>query len=529
VGVAELSGIAALQDVHCDFDCVGGKMLVFIKRWRLLDAPADGSTTVTGTPEFDLLVMPLLIVAVLWTLVPTLVFTAPPLDVVEGALWGREWVIGTYKHPGMPSWLIEAGRLLDGGRVGWPVYATSQLFNCATLALTFFLARDLTDARIAFVAVVSLLGVEYFSWRSPEFNHTQAQMPFWIASVWSAWRALQTGNRWWWVALALVSAAGLYAKLSNVILLCAILGWLLASTGGRSSFLTTGPWLSAILFGMAVIPLTLWLISNGFQPLSYASVRAQKLSLERTLTAPLNLLLQCLPVFLVLIATGVLTPGLKFRPRRCSEADDFLLAMALAPPLLSVSITILDGSSFRPEWFAPDIPLLAVLLVSRCPEQCTASSVMRLRICSYALATIMPLAYGLLVVVLGHFDGMQTMRVRWPQELIARQISDAWSRRIGKPLKIVAGSAWPAGLVGLNHSDRPSILTEGRTEFSPWITPERLRREGALAVWVDGGMAKMPRLQKLIEGLPVGDLAVPVAEHDGKRGLIVHYAILPPE
>ena len=45
---------------------------------------------------------------VAWTLAPTLTHLVPPLDVVEGYMWGREWVIATYKHPALPSWVLEA-------------------------------------------------------------------------------------------------------------------------------------------------------------------------------------------------------------------------------------------------------------------------------------------------------------------------------------------------------------------------------------------------------------------------------------
>src|SRR5262245_54861144 len=63
---------------------------------------------------------------VAWTLAPALTHSAPPLDVVAGYMWGREWVLATYEHPALPSWLLEASRLLTGS-VGWPAYVVSQL------------------------------------------------------------------------------------------------------------------------------------------------------------------------------------------------------------------------------------------------------------------------------------------------------------------------------------------------------------------------------------------------------------------
>ena len=29
--------------------------------------------------------------------------SAPPIDVVEGFVWAPHWLIGTYKHPPLPS------------------------------------------------------------------------------------------------------------------------------------------------------------------------------------------------------------------------------------------------------------------------------------------------------------------------------------------------------------------------------------------------------------------------------------------
>jgi len=39
---------------------------------------------------------------VVWTITPAIINSAPPLDVVESYMWGREWVLATYKHPAMP-------------------------------------------------------------------------------------------------------------------------------------------------------------------------------------------------------------------------------------------------------------------------------------------------------------------------------------------------------------------------------------------------------------------------------------------
>ena len=94
-------------------------------------------------------------------------------------MWGREWVIATYKHPALPSWFLEASRVLTGGATGWPAYLVSQLFIAATFGLVFLLGRDMMGPERAAAGTLLLAGVTYYSWPTPEFNHNIAAAPFW--------------------------------------------------------------------------------------------------------------------------------------------------------------------------------------------------------------------------------------------------------------------------------------------------------------------------------------------------------------
>src|SRR5689334_7653189 len=74
-----------------------------------------------------------------WTVMPALVNVGPPRDVVEGFMWGREWVLLTYKHPQLPCWLLEISHLVTGS-FRWPQYMLSQLMVSATFVLVYLLA-----------------------------------------------------------------------------------------------------------------------------------------------------------------------------------------------------------------------------------------------------------------------------------------------------------------------------------------------------------------------------------------------------
>ncbi len=470
--------------------------------------------------------------AAMWTVVPALVHQAPPLDVVESAMWGREWIVGSYKHPAMPAWFIELGRHLNGDRIGWPAYLASQLFNLCTLLVTYFVGRDLVGARVGVAAALSLMGVEYFSWRSIEFNHTIAQMPFWVGSVWCAWRASRQNAYGWYVALALVSALGLYAKLSNATLLIVIGLWFLLTKEGRRALATPGPWLALAVFAIAAAPLARWLLATNFQALGYASARGREQSLVATLLFPANALLQGLPIVAALAIAGVF--GRRDEKQSGAPVDvlkrHFLVLMAFGPPALSIVLALAGGSGLRISWLAPAFPLLAILVVAAFEARLSTGVLKRLQMVALAIAIGVPLAYAAVVPHVGNFGATAPLRVNWPQKEIAKALSDAWTAETGKPLKIVAGTSWIAGLVGIDHSDKPSILTDGDLSYAPWIKPQRLRQEGALAVWKEGhGSVAMPKLEALVAGHEIKEVRVPFPRALHHSPIVIKYAVIKPE
>src|SRR5262245_14719132 len=135
-----------------------------------------------------------------WTLAPALSHSAPPLDVVEMYVWGREHVVATFKHPNLPGLVLEGLRLLTG-QVGWPAYLASQLFIAITLWAVFVLGRELMDAQRALAGALLLTGVYFFSWTTPEFNHNVAQMPLWALVMLFLWRATTHGRVLDWILL----------------------------------------------------------------------------------------------------------------------------------------------------------------------------------------------------------------------------------------------------------------------------------------------------------------------------------------
>lgn len=475
----------------------------------------------------------ILLQLIVWTLAPALVHSAPPLDVVEGLMWGREWAIITYKHPALPSWVLETARILSGGGVGWPEYLASQLFVAATFALVFLLGRDLMDAQRAAAGALLLTGVSTYAWGALEFNHNIAQLPFWAGVSLAVWRAVERQSVLWWVLIAVFAAGGMYAKFTTAVLLVVVLAWLVIDAKARRSLATPGPWVALAVFCLLTAPLAVSLYAHNFQPVTFAAARSMQGSGRIQGFILGNALTLIGPLVMLLIA------GLA-GPRQAASAADrspaarpcaiepralrFLGIMLAGPPLLALLLALASGSGLRAAWGSPMFNLAGLFAIAVTSNRFRPQSLARIAVCAAALLVAVPIGYS--VVIRGDLHAARKpFRVNWPQAEIARRFGDIWARETGGPLRIVAGY-WEAGLVGVTAKDKPSIFTLGDFALSPWITPARLKAEGALALW-EGPPSRMPpSLAPLVQGRPTRSESFKAA--GGGRELLISYAVVPP-
>jgi 4-amino-4-deoxy-L-arabinose transferase-like glycosyltransferase len=474
---------------------------------------------------------------VVWTLAPALTHRAPPIDVVEGYMWGREWVIATYKHPALPSWFLETSRLLTG-TTGWPAYLTSQLFIAATFYLVFLLGRDMMGPERAAAGTLMLAGVTYYMWPTPEFNHNVASAPFWAGSALLLWRAVERPSSVWWVLLGACAAGALYAKLAAVVLLASVAAWILFDRSARSRLATLGPWLGLVVFVLLVIPLAVWLSVNDFAPLRYAARRSQGLSTSHVPLFLFDTTANIAGIFVMLIIAGLVEPWRKARrarpsPQAAAEISGrvrlFLLFFTLGPLAVTVFVAVLSHAGLKTAWGSSMFNVAGLLAIALTAERYTPAALRRIAATAAVLLLVVPLGYAAVV----KFDAYQMsspgMRVNWPQGAIAERLGQVWLRETGQPLRIVAGDPWLAGLVGLTNEAAPSILSNGDLALSPWITAERIDRQGLLAVWEAGSKAIPPSLLPLIGASARGEETFDFPGSDGRRELSIGYAIVPPK
>jgi 4-amino-4-deoxy-L-arabinose transferase-like glycosyltransferase len=468
-----------------------------------------------------------------WTLAPALTHSAPPLDVVEGYMWGREWVLATYKHPALPSWALEASRFLTGA-VGWPAYLLSEACVALTFVCVYLLGRDLMGKTRAAAGTLLLTGIAFYAWPTTEFNHNIAQMPVWAALPLFLWRALQQDKGWRWLLVGTLAALSMYAKLSSALLLAALASWFLYAPEPRARLRTLGPWLALGVCALLLTPLARWLIIHDFAPLRYAALRAGRADDGGLLRFVGSELLNVMGLGAMLWIADLIGPrrGSTAAPVATPAplapgAITYLAVLALLPMGIAMLVALASGATLRSAWGIPMFNFAGLFAVALTADRFQPRALKRIAACAAALLVLVPIGYALIVLYLPSWHGTQ-LRANWPQAEISRRMAAIWRRQTDAPLRIVAGDDWVAGLVGISAPDQPSILSKGSLGLSPWISAERLERQGMLIVWNANRVHIPHALRPLVEAGVRGE------EHFSWPGrangdLAIGYVIVPPK
>ncbi len=462
-----------------------------------------------------------------WTVMPALADVAPPGDVVEGFMWGREWVLLTYKHPQLPAWLLEISHLLTGS-FRWPQFALAQLSISVTFVLVYLQARDMLGRTRALAAVLLMPSLYFFGWPTPQYNHDYAQMPFWAAISWLLWRCVSRDAPGWWLALGLVSGIGLYAKFSTGLLLLFGAIWLLFDARGRSRLATPWPWLGLAVFFGVVSPLAVQLFRNEFLPLTYAEDRSAWVLANRARLYYIGV--QCAGLvgfFVVLALSGLLRRGQPGETAPAREPPErraiaYLLWIGVGPAILVMLASLFTGVGEA--WGATMYNLFGVVAVALLGHRLGGREIRRIAICAAIFIVIMSGAYaGIRWTSCNVFGRLQA--VCWPAQAISDRAEAIWHAKMLGRLGIVGGNNAVAMLAGLNAYDKPSIFTDLDMRLAPWITPQRLQEQGMLLIW-PGSDAPPSQLQAWIKNLPI---ETALFDWSSKAPpMKVNFAIIPP-
>src|ERR1700754_4250498 len=195
--------------------------------------------------------------AALWTLLPTLFYSAPPGELPFVLAIGHEFQLGSDRGPPLAFWLAEAAYSL-GGMPG--VYLLSQLCVVATLAGIFAIGRATVGTAQALLAVLLMVGVAVMSVPPPEFGPDILAMPIWTMVLLHFWRAVGEGRSEYWIALAGGMGLLLLTTSLGVVFFILLAVFAAATRRGRAAFASVDPWLCTFVALLVAAPYLAWLV-----------------------------------------------------------------------------------------------------------------------------------------------------------------------------------------------------------------------------------------------------------------------------
>jgi len=443
--------------------------------------------------------------AAVWLLVPALFYAAPPGELAQVLAIGHEFQFDSDVGPPLAFWLAEIAFRIGGL---FAVYALAQACVIATYWCVFRLGSAIVGPAQAVLAVLLMVGISPFTVPSPNFGPPVLSMALWAAALLHYWLAVVEGRQRSWYAFAAAAALLLLASEGALILLGSLVAFTVLTERGRRALDRLEPWIAAAALVAVLFIHLLWL-EGGSDSLTPTLARLRDAGIAGKNTVSWLRLLIVLVLahagLAILVALGAGWPGSAAGPLPALKRraiDGFAVDLALLPALLSTIFAVVLARPAPIGGVAPLVVLspLAVILFAG-----DAIALYHQRILGVAwigLLLVPALMVPAVMILLPWTLGTD-LTVSEPASAMGRFFADTFASRTGHPLAVVTGEIGPAAIVALAAPSRPSVYFDEDPQRSPSVTPDDIRRNGAVVVWLtpDTNPKPPPDIQTLFPGL----------------------------
>jgi hypothetical protein len=425
--------------------------------------------------------------ALLWLVVPLLLYRGPPGDLATVLAYGREYQVGTEFGPPLAYWLADIAFRAAGNHI-FGVYLLAQICAVLMFRAVYQLGRHIVGGPQAVIAVLLTMTVTAFSTPGIEFGPLVLARPLWAMFLLHAWLAIGQGRRSAWFALSIEAGLLLLTTPQAMWLLPLPLLFGLATTRGRRNLTSLDPFFAVVVIAVLALPYAAWVIRSGSSVLPPVPVLTDLVGKAEQWGVLLAWLVAATAGVLVLTAMNwrrLVPPGEDaptiFRPPVDATARGYVYFFALAPALLgSLFAALYDRSNVvGGTGIALVMSGLAVVVASGNLIALRRQRVLRK---VWAAAIVAPaLAVLANIVVFPWVEGPED-RTALPAREIGRFFGENFERRTGQKLVAVAGDQQLAALVGMGAS-RPHVLNDAQPERTPWTTQAKFMETGGVVIW----------------------------------------------
>ena len=430
--------------------------------------------------------------AVIWSVLPAFLLSAPHGDNVEQLNWSQSLQWGYFKHPPFPTWLLRAA--IDVFGASAPLtYALAMTCVALALLLLWLCARQVMEPRRALIALLVSTANYYLMGRGSFLNHNTVMLPFVALSAWAVLRIVNGAGWPMWLLLGLAQALGLLTKYQMALIVIANLAALLAAGVHRQPRVGRHLALAAAATLLPLVPHAIWLADHQFSTFQYAghSLLAgldpvQRLSSCAGFLAQqlARLMPALLALALALLFATARQPAAAAPPPAPEQAAPVpfspaamraLVVLALAPVTGIVLLILIAGVAPQNHWGSTATLLIPLLLVSR-----LRPNVPRSIVAAVAATVVCHAGAVAWNVTVWKID--PGLHHRFAAQALAELAQRHWSQHQAGPIRLVLGPDWEAGSIALYLPGHPAVLPNADSRQAPWIDGDLISRCGALVI-----------------------------------------------
>ena len=386
-----------------------------------------------------------------WTLAPSISNINLPLDTIEALAWGSNLEWGFSKHPPFSAFAVEIFYTIFGSN-DWAYYLLSQIFVIVSLIYVWKFSNEIFDEKIySLLSVLTLSGIYYYNFTTPEFNVNVSQLPFWALTVYFFWKSINSNNRINWILFGIFSALGFLSKYLFIYILLAIFFYFILNIKIYKKFITN--YLLSIAISLAILtPHFIWLFKNNFITIVYGLNRSALTNttwvdhLENPLVFIFKQILILIPFFIMIF---ILLKKFNFKFNLKNRKNLFLISINLIPIILILFTSIVSGAKIRTMWMTPFYLFFGTLFIEIFRKNIDLKKIRKFLIFFLFLFILSPAIY------LGISIYDKNKRTDFPGKEIARLVQNKWNDNFVNDIKIVIGDEWFAGNLSYHLNSRP--------------------------------------------------------------------------
>ena len=338
-----------------------------------------------------------------------------------------------------------------------------------------------------FPAVSLLLFAPSHHYIATNFNANTIQLSLWPWAAFFFVRSLQTNSWKHGLFFGALGGGALLGKYYSVLFLISCFIAALLHPNRRSYFRSAAPYCAVVTCAALCAPHAWWAWENGLTTVQYALSKSQRPWWVNTYsavgTAVAGIATNAAGTVILLAALGRRWPALIPHIYRSwiARENRWLTVLALGPLVLTILLGIVGYIKITPNFLIPTVYMLPLMVCHGLGPALTGT---RVRNITRWAATFMLLALAVAPIiaytsVAFHFEDREQLS---PQ--VARAATKAWHERMSTPLRISTGTEAFSLALPFYSPDTPAEFTRYSLEMAPWITPNRIAREGILYVCV---------------------------------------------